>query len=473
MRQRPHHIIFFPAFLSFHLERGSVVLLMKFHQPVLSKRNLFLLYFILQIFVGFGLLSIPMAWTGDIPLTGVDTLFTAVSAVCVTGLVTIDVTQFSLFGKIVLLYLIEAGGLGIITFSTLYLLFPGRKISLSNRSMIRAFASDAEEIGPRNIIRFVIAYTLLIEFLGTICLYICFSVSGIDNALGEAVFHSISAFCNAGFSTFDGGLEGFSGDLLVNIVVMALIIFGGLGFMVVWDCLMVLLKGRQQLQFHTKIMLFMTPVLILLGTGVYLLFEWNGAYEGVSAGKKILLGIFQSVTTRTAGFDTIPQGSLSLPSKVFSLMMMLIGAGSGSTGGGIKVTTFFILLLVVFRGIDRDGETVIFKRRLRNENVSHAGMFFVKAIVMIFIAILLLSFLENGVQGRSFEFIDIIFEVFSAMGTVGLSAGVTPLLSTAGKIVIILTMFAGRIGLFAMIIPSNRPDILRVVDYPEGEVLIG
>ena len=435
-----------------------------------SGKLLFFSYFIINILLGSFLLKLPLAWTGDSPIRYIDTLFTSVSAVCVTGLATVGTNDFSRFGQIVILLMIQAGGLGIITFSTIYLALPGSRVSLKNSKIIKEYFIADSNITPKDIVRAILTVTLVAEIIGTILLFIAFVGEDVQNPLFSSIFHSVSAFCNAGFSLFPDSLESFNNHWLVNGTVVTLIIVGGIGFMVISDIIQKVKGKKRRLRFHSKLMLIASASLIILGAVVYGISEWNGAFGSLTAKEKILPIFFQSITTRTAGFNSIPQSDLSPGSKFFTLFLMIIGGGSGSTAGGIKVSTAFILFIILFKGVDDSGEIRLFNRRLTSDNLTRAALFFVKAVSLVFISIFLLTYFESG---KGFSQLDIIFECFSALGTVGLSTGLTSYLSIAGKLVIIGTMFAGRVGLFALIMPMNIRAKDRFVDYPKGEVLIG
>jgi len=315
--------------------------------------------------------------------------------------------------------------------------------------------------------------TLGIEFAGFIALLFFFIPMGLERPVFTALFHAVSAFCNAGFSLFETSLVSYSENAGFQIIIMFLIIAGGLGFMVEADLLRKIRRPDLRLSFYTKIVLISASSLIIIGTLFYAGIEWNRALAHLgSPGKRIMGALFQSVTTRTAGFNTIPQENLSFPSQIMTSFLMLIGGGSGSTAGGIKVSTAFILFLTLLKGVDESGEIRFMKRRITSHDLSRTAIFFLKAISILFICILLLSIAEHP-ERSNFSFVSIIFESFSAFGTVGLSHGITSDLSFIGKLVIIVTMFAGRIGLFSMILPVARSIIGHEIEYPEGEVLIG
>lgn len=435
-----------------------------------SGKLLFFSYFIVNIFLGSILLRLPLSWNGSSSIHYIDALFTSVSAVCVTGLTTVNTSDFSRFGQTVILFLIQAGGLGIITFSTIYLALPGSRVSLKNSKIIKEYFITDSNLTPRDIVKAILTVTLFTELTGMIMLFIAFSREDIQNPLYSSLFHSVSAFCNAGFSLFPDSLESFRNNVLVNITIASLIVIGGIGFMVISDINMFISGKRKKLRVHSKLMLIATASLILLGAIVYGILEWNGVFAGMPLKEKIMPIFFQSITTRTAGFNSVRQADLTSSSKFFSLLLMFIGAGSGSTAGGIKVSTAFILFIILFKGVNNSGEVRLFNRRLTSDNLTRAALFFVKAVFIVFISIFLLLFFEAG---NGYSQLNIIFESFSALGTVGLSTGITPQLSMAGKLVIIATMFAGRVGLFALIMPMHVSYKDRFVDYPKGEVLIG
>lgn len=439
----------------------------------LREKSILFIFFISIIVVGSILLSLPFSWIDSSRSSIIDSLFTAVSAVCVTGLSTVDITNLSYFGKVVLIILIQIGGLGLITFSSMFLALPRKKLSIANSNIIKNYFTNEEIVDPKYIIKIVLRFTLTIELIGAVFLFISFKKYGISNPLFSSIFHSISAFCNAGFSTLPNGLTVFRDDVYGSVIFMLLIITGGMGFMVLQD-LFDMIRGKDiKLLLHTKIMLISTSVLILSGALFFYISEFNNTtMEGLTWSQKILPSFFQSVTTRTAGFNTIDQGSMTMPSKVVSLGYMLIGGGSGSTAGGIKVTTAFLLLCVLIQGLDDKRGVKIFNRKISSLNLTKAAIFFCKAILLVFITIIGLLIAESF-YGNKFTFVQIAFESFSAIATVGLSLGITGDLSVISKIILVFTMFAGRIGLFSLIIPTNVVKLDRTVKYPVGEVLIG
>lgn len=441
----------------------------------LSDRVLLYSYFLALILIGSVLLSLPVSWSGGLGLEKVfviDAIFTAVSAACVTGLVTIDTSLWSRVGQTVILLLIQAGGLGIIAFGMFYLVLPRARISLRNTRFLRDSFVVGGFLHGRSIIRNIIVTTFLIEGLGFFVLTLHFHWMGIPSPVFAGAFHAVSAFCNAGFSLFNDSLAGFRGNGGVNITMMLLIILGGIGFMVIRDLRQKVRNWRRPLLFHTRMMLIATSIFILVGFLGYILLDAARVFADLPLGERILAALFQSITTRTAGFNTIDQAALSPTSRWLTLVLMLIGGGSGSTAGGIKVSTAFILILVLCRGVNERGDIKFLGRRITAVDVGRAAMFFLKAIAILFLAILTLGIIENPVK-TGFTASDLVFECVSALGTVGLSTGITANLSPAGKMVIIITMFTGRVGLFSLVIRAFRNRAERLIDYPKGEVLIG
>ncbi len=430
-------------------------------------------FFILTILIGSGLLSIPGAWGGAGRLRYIDALFTSASAVCVTGLITVDTAQYTLLGKIFILLLIQVGGLGIISFTTIYLTTPNRKISFKHRKLIQnSYLVDVEN-KPEKIIGNIVLVTLVVEALGTVSLYRVFSPEEADGRFFTALFHSVSAFCNAGFSLFSTNLENYTADVRLSVTIMFLIVLGGLGFVVLQDIYHRLTRKNHPLTLHSKIVLIMTVFLIVFGAAAYYLLERSRTTADLEPGTRIMAAFFQSVTTRTAGFNTVNQNAMSLPSKVFTLPLMFIGGSTGSIAGGIKVTTAALIILAIFKGVDRNGEMLLGRRKVPYDAITHAHFFAAKAVVLLFLSVMVLAVVELPDEYGNKTFINLLFEVFSAFGTVGLSQGITGELTVAGKVIIICTMFAGRVGLVSMALPISPGYVQRPIDYPEGEVLIG
>lgn len=442
-----------------------------------SERTVLFSYFLILIAIGTLCLYLPIAWGGKERLHLVDSMFTAVSAVCVTGLITLDTAQFTMFGKIVIMLLIQFGGLGIITFTTGFLLSSDeRKVSFRNVEMIRKFHLNSIEFSAKNIIRNILIMTITLELIGTVLLWLRFNstlpITANEGPLFTALFHAISAFCNAGFSLFPDSLVRYAKDPYVLTVIMVLIIAGGLGFLVFDDIGKVLKQKRKRLSVHTKLVLVTSLLLILLAALVFFLIEDQRAFVQFSLRDKIVNALFQAVTPRTAGFNAIDQETLTPTSIFLTMILMFIGGSPASIAGGIKTTTFAIVFLTIIKEIDWKGRIRIQDRMIPSTTVSKATIFMGKAMGLLVISTFLLTMTEVNDRHAALPFLRITFESFSAFGTVGLSVGLTSVLSTAGKIVVMCTMFAGRVGLISLSIPLFR-DREYQVDYPEEEVLIG
>ncbi len=444
-------------------------------RQTLSNRQLLFLYFSSIILVGILLLSLPVSYRSGSPRPLIDRVFTAVSAVCVTGLATFPTEELSRTGQVALLFLIQLGGLGYIAFTTLFLFFPGLRFTFRDSSIIEQYFGDSRVLKPKRIIRNILGTTFFLELAGALILWGGMRRQGVDSPIFSAVFHAVSAFCNAGFSLYPDSLTRFSANPLVMGGASLMIVTGGLGFMVLWNLGGKLRNpGEVRLMYHSRVMLVLTPLFILAGFFFYLIQERTGAFSGMDAGEAAGAALFQSITTRTAGFNTVDQGDLSLPSLFITLFLMITGGGSGSTAGGLKVTTIFLLSLILIKGVDDHGEVTFLQRRISRDRLNRAGVYLMKAMAILFISILLILFVEDSPWGSSPGFMEILFEGFSALGTVGLSMGITPQLHILSKIILIFTMFAGRIGLFAMIMPpAYEQEVQKYIRYPKGEVLIG
>jgi len=440
-----------------------------------NKDRLFLFaYFLLIILAGSVLLVHPVSWNGTQRLRYIDALFTATSAVCVTGLITVDTAQYSTFGKVVILLLIQFGGLGIIAFTTIFIALPRKRISLVNRKLIGDYYLESLERNPRRIIGHIILFTALIELAGALTMYPVFRSTVGEGALFCAVFHSVSAFCNAGFSLFSDNLEGYVTNPVISFTIMALITSGGIGFLVLEDLTERLRGMRRRTTVHTRLVLGMSGLLIVLGAAAILLFDWNGCLADLSPAEKIQAALFASVTPRTAGYDTILPASFSTPSKLVTICLMFIGASPASTGGGIKTTTFFLIFVMILRGSEGQEDIRAFGKKIGSGSINRAMMLSLRAVSLLALAVFLLCVTELfAAPGPGKDFLAVVYETFSAFGTVGLSLGLTPLLTDAGKVVIILSMFAGRVGMSALAIPLSRSSHRNAVDYPTEEVLIG
>jgi trk system potassium uptake protein len=429
-------------------------------------------YFSGIILFGSLLLELPVSWQGGGALPYIDSLFTSTSAVCVTGLTTVDTSLYSRFGQAIIALLIQFGGLGLITFATVYAAMPKKKISLVSRGIIKDYYIDEIDYDPKRIVKHIVLTTVVIESVGTLILYLHFGKE--KDGLFVSAFHAISAFCNAGFSTFSTNLEGYVADPLISLTISGLIVLGGIGFMVLSDIGKCLRGKKKRLSSHSRVALGMTLALIFVGAALFLFLEWNHAMRHLSTGTKILAAIFQSVTPRTAGFDTIVQSKLSDASILITIFLMFVGASPASTGGGIKTTTFFVLMAVALRGVDEKGRLPIDRRSISSETIIKAVGIVGKSVLILIVSTTgVLIFQRGSIIGGRVGLIEVLFEVTSALATVGLSMGITSSLVMGSKLVLILTMFAGRVGLFAMALNSGARRIDHYVDLPDTDLIVG
>lgn len=431
----------------------------------LSPANLILIGFIIIILSGTLVLLLPFMVNSGNKLRFIDALFTATSATCVTGLIVVDTaTFFSFWGQLVILVLIQIGGLGYMTLNTILALALRRRIEYRTRLAIRdSFSLDF----PGGVVRFVLSvlkYTFFIEGIGFLILFLNFlRYFTPREALFPAIFHSISAFCNAGFSIFSNNLESFVLDPVVNFTIMGLIILGGLGFVVLRE----IAEKHSISSLHSRVVVRTTLFLIVVGTVLILLLEWDNpaTLAELPWGGKIMASLFQAITPRTAGFNTISTAGLREASVFLIMLLMFVGASPGGTGGGVKTTTFALLLGTAV-SVVRGGEKVeFFHRRIIPTIVSRAISVVVLAFFLVFIVTMVLLVVQPA------PLLDICFEVVSAFGTVGLSRGMTPNLLDLSKILIIITMYVGRVGIMTLVMvrPSQEKDL---ITYPEERVLI-
>ncbi|MBQ9400857.1 MAG: Trk family potassium uptake protein [Clostridia bacterium] len=432
--------------------------------------------FLAVILLGTVLLTLPAASRSGKGIGLFDSLFTATSAVCVTGLVAVDTgTTFSVFGQIVLLVLIQVGGLGFMVFATMIMVALGRKISIRGRMLIRESMNGASLSDLSRLTWLYLLLALAIETVGTVLLSIrLIPLLGWKHGIWMALFHAVSAFCNAGFDLFGNyaSLTAFSGDPLVLLTVAVLIILGGLGFAVILETLRNR-QGFRSLTLHTRIVLLTTLGLVLTGTVFYWLAERSNAetLAGFGEGEKILNAFFQSVTMRTAGFNSFDLSRFRDGSKLFSSVLMMIGASPASTGGGIKTTTFAALVLLMLSVVRGENEVNVARRRLSADIARRALAVAVLFLTTLVTGTLIISFIENG----RFPLADILFEASSAMGTVGVSAIGTPNLHPASRAVLLPMMFLGRVGplTLAFAVAKRQGRIKTLSKHPEERIMIG
>lgn len=427
---------------------------------------------------GAALLSLPAATTGA-RLSPVDALFTSVSAICVTGLVVIDIgTALTSFGKTIVMVLIQLGGLGVMTFSVFLFLFLGRGLGVRQRWIVNeSFTPTPIREIPR-LIRSIFAFTFIVEGAGALLLYLHWHgrLPGGEAAFA-AVFHAISAFCNAGFSFFETSFVAWRGSELLNWTVMLLIIVGGIGFPVIYELLGRAKRHdgrRPPVSLHTRMVLWTTAILVFGGAIVIFLLEQGGAMAGLPWDERALSALFQSVTARTAGFNTLDIPALRGATLFILVMLMFVGASPGSCGGGIKTTSIATMSAILGSKWQGREAVSIFGRTIPDETVSRALAIFILAVLVVTAGVILLLVAEMGPGNPGREnFLAYAFEAISAFGTVGLSMGVTAGLSSAGKLVIIVLMFLGRVGLLTVAYVFTRREHATWFRYAEEKVMIG
>ncbi|WP_127593482.1 TrkH family potassium uptake protein [Paenibacillus lautus] len=443
----------------------------KFNWLRLSPPQILVLGFAAIIFIGTALLMLPISTSTGEPLEFIDALFTSTSATCVTGLVVVDTgTTFSSFGEVVIMLLIQIGGLGFMTMATLFALALKRRISLKDRLILQEAMNQSSMEGIVRLIRRVLLYSLIIEACGAVILSIRWAF---DMPLGQAiyygVFHAVTMFNNAGFDLFGDfrSLTGYVYDPVVNVVVMFLIVSGGIGFIVLSD--LIDFRKQRRLSLHSKVVLTMTGTLLLVGFIVILIFEFTNprTLGSLNWGGKFFGALFQSVTPRTAGANTIDITGLRQATQFFIVILMFIGASPGSTGGGIKTTTFTIMVGAVIAMMRGREDIVMFRYRLAQERVLKALTIALLALLLVLTVSMILSTTEEG------DFLEILFETTSAFGTVGLSMGLTPDLTVFGKVLISITMFAGRLGPLTLAYALGPKKGKELYRHPEGKMIIG
>jgi trk system potassium uptake protein TrkH len=440
---------------------------------------LIILSYLSAALIGMILLSLPQASvSGRLPF--VDALFTATSAICVTGLIVVDTgAQFTIFGKSIILVLIQLGGLGVMTFSVFLFLFLGRRLGIKGRWAINeAFsAAPIREVGE--LIKSIILFTFIAEAVGAILLYIHWNGEmGVGAALFAGLFHSVSAFCNAGFSLFTTSFMAYNTSWLMNTVIMLLIVVGGLGFPVIYEFITRFKCRKSGKRFifslHTRMVLTTTAFLIFSGALLIYLLERNSGIAALSFSEKILASFFQSVTARTAGFNTLDIPSLGAATLFIILMLMFIGASPGSCGGGIKTTSLAVFFAIMKSKIKGMSSVSYWKRTLPEETVSRVLAIFILAVLTVAAGLLILLVTQGGPNESIREyFLTYMFEAVSAFATVGLSMGVTSSLTISGKFVIIILMLLGRVGLLTIAYVVTRRKKKISYKYAEERVMIG
>lgn len=434
--------------------------------------QLIILIFILMILVGSVLLALPISAAEGVSISWIDALFTATSAVCVNGLVVIDTgSSFSSFGQVVIMILIQIGGLGFMTLGVIIAIILGKRIGLKERLVIQQTTQSYGTQGLVKLSLYIFYIALSFELTATLILTLRWMGDmGLEKAIYYAVFHSVSAFNNAGFALWPDSLSSYINDPVVNLTIITLFVSGGLGYIVIVEIFHK--HAWRKFSLHTKIVLISSGVLLLSGFLSLLLLEsWNIAtFGGLTWGERISAAFFQSATPRSAGFNTIDIGSMLSSSQLLLIILMFIGASSGGTGGGIKTNTFVVLIMATLNTFRGGGPIHVLHRRITTDSVMRALAIVISSIACIFIVALLLTITEGMLEE---QFLEVLFEATSAFSTTGLSMGLTSELSPTGKIIVAVTMFIGRLGPLTLAYALAKKKRLSKINYPEDHILIG
>ncbi|OXS58471.1 trk system potassium uptake protein TrkH [Bacillus sp. V-88] len=433
----------------------------------LSPPQLLVVTFLFFIILGMGLLKLPFATTEHI--SWLDALFTTTSAMTVTGLAVVDTGgAFTLFGEVVVMSLIQIGGLGIMSFAVLIFMMLGKKIGFKERLLLQQALNQTSIGGVIKLVKYLFIFSFIVEGFAVLLLATEWVPEfGWKRGLYVSIFHSISAFNNAGFSLFSDSLMGYVGSPIINLTISFLFILGGIGFTVLVDLWRS--KTIRQLSLHTKIMVIGTFLINVIAFMMIFVLEFNNpnTLAQLPLSDKIFASYFQAVTPRTAGFNSLDYGSMERSTLLFTILLMFIGAGSASTGGGIKLTTFVVISLSMIAFLKEKRDIRIFRRTIDQAHIFKALALSMISVLLVFTALFFLEMTEHDVS-----FLSIVFEVVSAFGTVGLSMGITGSLSIAGKWIIIIVMFAGKLGPLTLAFSLSRPDKEKI-RYPKEDILTG
>lgn len=441
------------------------------HQSRLSIPQWIVLAYFTLILVGGSILTLPIASkTGD-STNYLDALFTATSALCVTGQVTLNTAEhWSRFGQTVIISLIEVGGIGFMTFWISIFLLSGHKPALLQRSIARDFLSISKGQSLKETIGYILCFSFFTQGIGMALLsFVLIPKYGLKTGLFYSLFHSISAFCNAGFDLFGDSLIHFTNQPLIILTIAGLIMSGGLGYLV-WYDILTFYKNRR-LQPYTKVVLITTCSIWLVSTILFAINEWNrNPFFELSVVDKWINYFFLAVTPRTAGYANIDYQQLSLPSILLTCILMFIGASSGSTAGGVKVSTIATFFINMIRNL-QGKPTMIFKRVIDEETVKKAFFIIISATFIVVVSVYILLITETIPDGFGIEYV--LIEVASCLGTVGLTLGLTPNLTSIGKIILIMLMFIGRVGLLTFYLSFSTSRKKTKLNYPEFPMMVG
>ncbi|MBE6063669.1 MAG: Trk family potassium uptake protein [Clostridium butyricum] len=439
----------------------------------MSSVRIIALGFAIIILFGGVLLSLPICSKEGIYTSLLDSIFTATSAVCVTGLITLDTgTYWSTFGQIVIIFLIEVGGLGFMSITTFIAIVFGKKITLRDRLIMQESMNAFKIQGLVGMVKYILGLTVIIQLIGAVLLSVVFVPQyGMLRGIFYGLFHSASAFCNAGFDLFGNfsSLTSYAENYVVILVISMLIIIGGFGFTVLIE--LINYPKRKMLSVNSKIVLTITCGLIVWGAVIIFLVEYNNSatLQNMNLGEKILNSFFASVTPRTAGFNSISTGDMTMAGKFTTIILMFIGGSSGSTAGGLKTATFGILIITIFSVINGREDTEAFGRRFSKQIVYKSFTLFSIEMIIVIAVTMILTITEP-----SQKFIDLFYEATSALGTAGLTTGVTQQITNwISKVVLIFTMYCGRVGTLTVLLALIHRKKKVGIKYPEGKILIG
>lgn len=442
----------------------------------LQPSQVLVLGFAIVIMLGATLLNLPIASVNGKSIGFIDALFTSASAVCVTGLVVVNTaSHWTIFGKIIILLLIQIGGLGFMSMATLVALLLGRRITLKERLILQEDLNQFTMQGLVKLTKYVLLSTFVIEFVGAVLLSFTFIpyYGSVFKGITFAIFHSISAFCNAGFDITGNSMVDFVGDPIVNIAICLLVIIGGLGYSVYINITDRIVRKdvKRQFSLHTKMVLTITAYLLLIGFVGFFILEFTNinTLAKLTFPEKIWASIFQAVVPRTAGFNSVDIGKITNASTFLIIILMFIGGSPGSTAGGIKTTTIGSIFYAIVSVIRGNSEVEAFKKRIPNEIVYRSLAIIGIAFLLVILVTMLLTITENAL------FIDVLFETVSAFATVGLSRGLTPNLTNVGRLIITGTMFIGRLGplTMAFAIAQRQKKNTGKFKYPEEKIIVG
>ncbi|EIC95601.1 cation transport protein [Lachnoanaerobaculum saburreum F0468] len=434
-----------------------------------SSARIILFGFIIMIFLGASILSLPVSSRSGEFTPFIDALFTATSASCVTGLIVYDTaTHWSLFGKIIIIAMIQCGGLGVVTMIAVFTQVAGKKIGLRDRATLQNALSAPQIGGIVKLTSFIFKGTVIIEMIGVLLMFPSFMKDfGVTKGIYYSIFHSISAFCNAGFDLMGdvskfSSLTKYQSDIMINITIMLLILIGGLGFLI-WRDVVNYKFDFKRYSTQTKIVFLMSTVLVVFPSVLFFFTE----FSTLNIKTRVLSSVFQAVTPRTAGFNTIDYTKFSDNGIAMTIILMLIGGGSGSTAGGIKMTTIFILVATMCSVLKQDKEVAVFKKRIEPDIIKNAVAVFALDIFLFIVGSMIIS----GIEGFSLK--ETMFECASAVATVGLTLGITPHLGIISKILLICMMYIGRVGGITLIFAAVNPKNNGNARYPKEQVAVG